>query len=345
MTLRARAASSTTEGRSRPSTARTSISAPNSAASARGDARGIVAAGGTFDVERDPGGVERVGKTLGLADDGVRAGVGAEQGHDAFGAGPRAGDAAAAHPGLDVAVDMGGGAAEGDFAEGEQVAFLEEAVECALGGVGAVDAAVDQPLAQLGGGDVDQLDLVGEFEHVIGQGFGGADAGDAGNVVVEAFQVLDVERGPDGLAGLQQLGDILPALGVAAAGGVGVGEFVDQQQAGVGGQRGVEVELLEDLAAVFYLAAGQQLEVGDLRLGFGAAMGFDHAGQYIVELGGAAAGLVEHFPGLADARGRAEEDLQAASGAVGRQVGKQRIGIGAAILCHGRIKTRLVQCV
>ena len=44
--------------------------------------------------------------------------------------------------------------------------------------------------------------------------------------------MLDVYRGPDVYAGSEQLVDILPALGVAQARGVGVGELIDQQQCG-----------------------------------------------------------------------------------------------------------------
>ena len=61
--------------------------------------------------------------------------------------------------------------------------------------------------------------------------------------------MLDVERGPDVDAGRQQLVDILPALGMAAAGNVGVGVFIDQQQFRPARQRGVEIELLHDLVA------------------------------------------------------------------------------------------------
>ncbi len=159
------------------------------------------------------------------------------------------------------------------------------------GVVGAVDLALLEAGAQLGGGDVDQLDLVRHFEHSVGEGFGGADAGDAGDVVVEAFEVLDVEGGPEIDAGGDQFGDVLPALGVTEAGGVGVGELVDEQQGGAAGEGGIEVEVLEGLAAVGDALAGEDGESAELGLGFGAAVGFDEAGDDVFAGGPAAAGL------------------------------------------------------
>ncbi len=42
--------------------------------------------------------------------------------------------------------------------------------------------------------------------------------------------MLDVEHRPDVDAGRQQFGNILPTFGMAAAGHIGVGEFIHQQQ-------------------------------------------------------------------------------------------------------------------
>ena len=70
-------------------------------------------------------------------------------------------------------------------------------------------------------------------------------AGDLGDDVVQALEVLDVDRGVDVDAGGEQLLDVLPALGVAGAGRVGVGQLVHQEQRGMAGERGVEIELLE----------------------------------------------------------------------------------------------------
>ena len=94
--------------------------------------------------------------------------------------------------------------------------------------LGGVDVAVGEPAPQRFRGDVDQFDLVGGAHHLVGHLLLLLDAGDLGDDVVEALQVLDVDRGDHGDAGVEQLLDVLPALGVLAARGVGVGQFVDQ---------------------------------------------------------------------------------------------------------------------
>src|SRR6202008_1647982 len=54
-------------------------------------------------------------------------------------------------------------------------------------------------------------------------------AGDPGDDVVEAFQVLDVNGGVDVDAGIEHFDHVLPAAFVAAAGHVAVRQLVDQR--------------------------------------------------------------------------------------------------------------------
>jgi hypothetical protein len=53
--------------------------------------------------------------------------------------------------------------------------------------------------------------------------------GDLGDDVVEALDVLDIDRGIDVDAVAQQFGDVEIALRVPAAGRIGVREFIDQR--------------------------------------------------------------------------------------------------------------------
>ena len=62
--------------------------------------------------------------------------------------------------------------------------------------------------------------------------------------------MLDVDRRDHVDPGIEQLVDVLPALLVARARHVGVGELVDQRDGGVAGQHAVEVHLLEARATV-----------------------------------------------------------------------------------------------
>ncbi len=161
---------------------------------------------------------------------------------------------------LHLRVDPLGGPAQRQLAQGDQVALAEEAVDRPRRLLGHVDLALAQALEQLLGRQVDQLDLVGVLEERVGHGLAHGDAGDLLDDVVEALEVLDVERGVDVDAGVEQLLDVLPALGVARAGGVGVGQLVDQEHRRLAGEGGVEVELAQRDAAVLDAARRQDLQ-------------------------------------------------------------------------------------
>ena len=203
-----------------------------------------------LDRHGDPGRIHQVGKALCRAHDHVGVGVGADAGEDALAGRPRPLDRLRLHAIEEVGVDALGGAPQGELAQRRQVLRLEEALARAVGHVVHVDLALGEALQQLLGRQVDQHDLVGLLEHAVGHGLAHADARDLLQDVVQAFQVLDVERGPHVDAGGEQLLDVLPALGVAAAGDVAVGELVDEQQPRLARQRLVDVELAEDLVDV-----------------------------------------------------------------------------------------------
>ena len=142
-------------------------------------------------------------------------------------------------------VDPLGGAAQRQLAQRGQVARREIVLQRPLGLLGHIDLAFLQPLDQIVGREVDQLDRVGAVEDRVGHGLAHAHMGDLGDDVVQALDMLDVDGGVDVDAGRQQLLDIEIALGVAAAGRIGMGELVDQRDLRAARDDGVEVHLLE----------------------------------------------------------------------------------------------------
>jgi len=62
--------------------------------------------------------------------------------------------------------------------------------------------------------------------------------------------MLEVERGGNVDARIQHLQHVLPALGVARAWRIGVGQFVDQGELRPAGQQRVDIHLLEPLPAM-----------------------------------------------------------------------------------------------
>ncbi|MNU01718.1 hypothetical protein D3C72_2452080 [compost metagenome] len=63
--------------------------------------------------------------------------------------------------------------------------------------------------------EVDQLDLMGAIEETIRHRFADGSAGDGGDDIRTAFEVLDVDGGEDIDPGIEQLRDILPAFRMA----------------------------------------------------------------------------------------------------------------------------------
>ena len=205
-----------------------------------------------------------------------------------------------------------------------------------------VHLAGRQSLEQLVGGNVDQDHLVRAIEERVGDRLPHADAGDATDDVVEALEMLDVERREDVDAGREQLLDVLPALRVARAGDVAVREFVDQHELRLPRQRGIEIEFLEaTLVAATPVARlsrqcdhferGTQRRVAfEQRLGLAPTMRLDDAGDDVDAFARETPSREQHRVGLADARRRAEVDPQpAASGRflVAAGAREERVGV------------------
>ena len=145
-----------------------------------------------------------------------------------------------------------------------------------------------------------------------GHGLAHANARDLRDDVVQAFDVLNVERGVDVDAVAQQLLDVHVALGMAASRDIGVGEFIDQSKLRSAREQSVEIHFLELTPFVFEAMARHDLEALNKRLGLGASMGLNHACDDIVAVLQSGACLLQHLIGFADARRRTEENLQLA---------------------------------
>ena len=168
----------------------------------------------------------------------------ADAGQDALAGRPRARDRVRLHIAHHLLVDPLRRAAQCELAQRGQVAGREVVPDRALGLVRHIDLAVAQPLDQVLRRQVDQLDVVGLVDDRVGHRLAHADARDAGDDVVQAFDVLDVERGVDVDAGGDQLLDIHVALGMPAARRVGVRQLIDQGELRAARQQRVEVHLV-----------------------------------------------------------------------------------------------------
>lgn len=124
--------------------------------------------------------------------------------------------------------------------------------------------------------------------------------------------MLHVERAIHFDAGIQQLGDILPAALVPASGQIAVCQFVDQDHRRLSRQCSVQIELGEVASAIVHLPARQYFQPFQRRRSLGAAMRLHQADHHIHALPLQFAGGGEHGERLADAGRGAEENLQSA---------------------------------
>ena len=127
-----------------------------------------------------------------------------------------------------------------------------------------------------------------------------------GNVAGDGCQVA-----PEELS-LQQLQDVLPTLGVPHPRGVRVRQLVHQDQFRFPRQRRIQVEVLERPSPMLYLPPRQDFEPLEQHIGFAPAMGLDVPGQHVGPGSLLRPSRLQHGVGLPHARGRPEENLQAA---------------------------------
>jgi hypothetical protein len=148
------------------------------------------------------------------------------------------------HVGEQLLVDALRRPAQRELAQRRQIAGREIVLERAFGLFRNVDLALLETLDQIVRSEVDQLDSIGAVEDGIRNRLAHPHVRDLRDNVVEAFDVLDIDRGVDVDAVIEQLLDVEVALGMTAAGRVGVGELVDERNLRMAGNHRVEVHLL-----------------------------------------------------------------------------------------------------
>ncbi len=158
------------------------------------------------------------------------------------------------------------------------------------------------------------------------------DARHLGDHVVQAFQVLDVERRIHVDPRRQDLLDILVALGMPRAGRIRVGELVHQHQLRLAADDRVDVHLGQGDAVIFHLPARQDFQCFDQLLRLRPVVSFDVAHHHVHALLLALVGGFQHGIGLAHAGHIAQKDLEpAALPFFGLDILQQLIGIGTIV--------------
>ena len=260
--------------------------------------------------------MQPVRQALGVAHEAGRARIFADADQDTLARRPRPRDRMGLHVREQLLVHALGRAAKRKLAQGGQVAGREVVLQRALGLLGDVDLPFLEPLDQIVRRQIDELDGVGAVEDRVRHGLAHPHMGDLRDDVVEALDVLNIDGRVDVDAAVEQFLDIEVALGMTTARRVGMGELVHQRDLGVAGDDGVEIHLLEPLPLVFEASAGNDLEALEQGLRLLAPMRFDDADHDIVAVLFPGARLLQHLVGLADARSRADENLEPAGSAL-----------------------------
>ena len=141
--------------------------------------------------------MQPVGEPLGVANESGAAPVFADADQNALARGPGPGDGVRLHLAEQLLVHALGRPPQRELAQSDEVGRRKEMLERALGLFGDVDLALFQPLNEIAGREIDKLDGIGTIEHRVRNRFTHAHVGDLGDDVVEAFNVLNIDRGID----------------------------------------------------------------------------------------------------------------------------------------------------
>src|SRR5262245_10788462 len=141
--------------------------------------------------------MQPVRQALGVAHEARRAGILADAHEDAVARRPRARYRAGLHLLEQLLVDTFSRATQGEFTQRGQIGRRKVVLERPLGLFWDVDLAFPEPLDQLVGCQIDELDILGAVEDSVRYDLPHADPRYLRHDVVQAFNVLNVDRGED----------------------------------------------------------------------------------------------------------------------------------------------------
>src|SRR5581483_165652 len=186
----------------------------------------------------------------------------------------------------------------------------EERVERARRLVGGIDLAGAQSLEQIVHREVEVHDLVRLLQEAVGNGLVDANADLALDDVLQALDVLHVERAHDVDSRGDDVLHVLVAPAVLRSGRVRVRDLVDQGDLRRARDHGVHVELVDGEAAVFDATARDDLQPRQQGGRRGAAVRLDEADDGVHAALDQLVGLLQHPIGLAHAGGESDVDLE-----------------------------------
>ena len=246
-----------------------------------------------------PGRMQAIGETLGVPHQSGTAGVLTDADQHPLSR-PRTGDGPRLHLRQQLLVNAFGGPPQGQFAQRRQIGRREELLEGPRRLIGDVDLALLEALNQVLGREVDEFHGIGAGKDGVGHRLAHPDVGDLRHHIVETLHMLNVDGGVDVDAVVQQLEYVLITLGVATAGRVGMGQFVDDREPGMTRDQPVEVHVVKPLALVLDAATRKHGKALDEGLRFLATVRLDNADDDVDAVRFLGLRGLQHGIGLAD---------------------------------------------
>ena len=245
------------------------------------------------------------------------------------------------HDPAQIAIHMFRDEPQRHLAQRGEIALAKKIIRGGRGAIPEIDLAIREPRPQLLRREIDQDDLVRHVEHRIRHRLAHHDAGDLLHRVAAAFDVLNIQRGEDVDAGLEQLDDILITFWVARTGSVCVRQFIDHREARMPEQDRVEIHLGERRAAVFQLRARRDRQAVDERFGFCSSVCFHNPNHDLAVVALLLPSRLQHGVSLADAGTHPEENLEPAASRgllLALDPREELIRVSATVVSHGALQ-------
>ncbi len=211
------------------------------------------------------------------------------------------------------AVEPVGTPPHGDFPQCHQIVLREEILCRQPGLVRVIDLSFPQPVEQFRGLDVHQLDLVRQVEDIIRDPLPDQDPRNGCHLVLQAFQMLDIQRCIDIDPMHQQLLDVPVPLPVARSGCIGVGQFIHQGDLRGTGDHRIGIHLPELQPIVVLHPAGHGFQTLCLPARIRPVMGFQISNDHIRAFLPRGFSRLQHGTGLAGSGRIPEKDFQPAA--------------------------------
>ena len=200
--------------------------------------------------------------------------------------------------------------AQGQFAQGRQIIRAEKVFQREGGAVFFINLSLLHALDQVGRLDIDERQLVRVIENFVGNTLVYVHRRRGIHRVVQAFDMLDIDRGIDVYAAVDYLLHVQIPLAVFASRGVGVRQLVHEKQLRTAREGGIDVKFLQQNAAVGKLLQRETLQPLRHFQRFGTVVRLQITDDDVYPKRFQILRGLQHGVGLAHARRIAEENFQ-----------------------------------